>query len=350
MTEAGLGNPIPKAEPDDHEDVSWALSTAEATWSRGDRPDALKWLRRAAEAASEAEADDRALQLAKAAAEIATSLEEGSKTGPPSSGEEAIPVSMSTEAPAPSKVDLAVTSPALVPQRPPTAAAQKPPHLPKIKPEAQKPKAPATLVGSSAAAKMPRASDSHPKAPAKLILAPPSEPSNPALARSANSTGELPAAPHSEENLFRPRPAPPTAASAPEVSASDIEESGPITPRSKRNTQNPTAAPGADDGEDMESWPTQAMTGNELPSFDSIEDRTRIGTPAYREPDPEPSHRAPIPMRGARPSQAVRVIVWRGPDGVHVAPYGTTVSAISVDAMLVALDPSADLSAWLSNK
>jgi hypothetical protein len=46
----------------------------------------------------------------------------------------------------------------------------------------------------------------------------------------------------------------------------------------------------------------------------------------------------------------MRVIVWRGPDGVHVAPQGTTVSAITVDALLVALDPSADLASWLVKK
>ncbi|MEO6418810.1 MAG: hypothetical protein ABIP39_05355, partial [Polyangiaceae bacterium] len=67
--------PIPLPAPNDHEDVSWALSTAEATWKRGERADALKWLRRAAEAASEAEDDDRALALAKAAAELASDLD-----------------------------------------------------------------------------------------------------------------------------------------------------------------------------------------------------------------------------------------------------------------------------------
>ena len=47
----------------------------EATWSRGDYADALKWIRRAAEAASEAEKDDRAaLELAKAAADAVASL------------------------------------------------------------------------------------------------------------------------------------------------------------------------------------------------------------------------------------------------------------------------------------
>jgi hypothetical protein len=47
-------------------------------------------------------------------------------------------------------------------------------------------------------------------------------------------------------------------------------------------------------------------------------------------------------------SQAVRVVVWRDASGVHVAPAGTVVSAITVDAVLVALEPHADLTAWLS--
>jgi hypothetical protein len=58
-----------------------------------------------------------------------------------------------------------------------------------------------------------------------------------------------------------------------------------------------------------------------------------------------PPELAPLVM-----SQAVRVVVWRGADGVHVAPAGTQVTAIGVEAVLVALDPVADLAAWLSNK
>src|SRR5450432_18855 len=65
-------SPIPKARDDDPEDVSWALSTAATQFARGDRVEALKWLRRAAEAASEAERDSRALELAKAAADLST--------------------------------------------------------------------------------------------------------------------------------------------------------------------------------------------------------------------------------------------------------------------------------------
>ena len=56
--EAELRMAFPKSKKDDPEDVSWALSTAEAMWNRGERSDAIKWIRKAAEAASEAEADD----------------------------------------------------------------------------------------------------------------------------------------------------------------------------------------------------------------------------------------------------------------------------------------------------
>ena len=88
---------------------------------------------------------------------------------------------------------------------------------------------------------------------------------------------------------------------------------------------------------------------------DEPEEKTRIGVPAYEasakmatEPleEPEPEWSEP----SLRTAQAVRVIVWRGPDGVHVAPVGTRVSAIAIDAILVALDPSADLAAWLTRK
>jgi hypothetical protein len=99
------------------------------------------------------------------------------------------------------------------------------------------------------------------------------------------------------------------------------------------------------------------------------EEKTRIGVPAYeasakkvtddaKEPEverPETSMFRPrVAGQADAPSlltaQAVRVVVWRGPDGVRVAPYGTKVSAIAVDAILVALDPTADLADWLTEK
>jgi hypothetical protein len=62
---------IPHALDNDAEDVAWALQTAEALWKRNERIDAIVWLRRAAQAAGEADDDDRALTLARDAAELA---------------------------------------------------------------------------------------------------------------------------------------------------------------------------------------------------------------------------------------------------------------------------------------
>jgi len=62
---------LPPPKADDPEDVSWALSTADALWKRGEYQDAINWIRRAATAASEAEDDLRVIELAKAAADLA---------------------------------------------------------------------------------------------------------------------------------------------------------------------------------------------------------------------------------------------------------------------------------------
>lgn len=61
---------LPRAESDDADDVRWALETAQAVWQQGERRAALSWVRRAAEAAAEHGLDTRAVQLAKAGAEL----------------------------------------------------------------------------------------------------------------------------------------------------------------------------------------------------------------------------------------------------------------------------------------
>ena len=62
---------IPSALNTDTEDVAWALQTADALWKRNERVDAVVWLRRAAQAAADVDDDDRALALARNAAELA---------------------------------------------------------------------------------------------------------------------------------------------------------------------------------------------------------------------------------------------------------------------------------------
>jgi hypothetical protein len=62
---------IPPVIPTDAEDVAWALQTADTLWKRTEHVDAIVWLRRAAQSAAEAEDDDRALVLARQAADLA---------------------------------------------------------------------------------------------------------------------------------------------------------------------------------------------------------------------------------------------------------------------------------------
>jgi len=67
----------------DHEDVRWALSTASALWAKGALEDAVKWLRRAGTAATDADDDLRAVEIFKAAADMQAQLEAASESRPP---------------------------------------------------------------------------------------------------------------------------------------------------------------------------------------------------------------------------------------------------------------------------
>src|SRR6478672_10554581 len=77
---------LPEPRPEDDEDVVWGLSTATALWARGERKDAIVWLRRAAEAASSAGQDFRASELGMYASELEDRL-----NGPPLSDDEPRP-------------------------------------------------------------------------------------------------------------------------------------------------------------------------------------------------------------------------------------------------------------------
>lgn len=73
---------LPQADSADPDGVQVALRAAHTLWSRGDTTESLKWLRKAAESASDEGADLRSLQLAKAAAELRGKLF-GSSEPPP---------------------------------------------------------------------------------------------------------------------------------------------------------------------------------------------------------------------------------------------------------------------------
>lgn len=77
---------LPEVEPHDPEPVAVAIETARALFRTGDRLDALRWLRRAAERAEEAGDDMRAVNLARRAADLSTELQ---SMVPPSRRDEA---------------------------------------------------------------------------------------------------------------------------------------------------------------------------------------------------------------------------------------------------------------------
>jgi len=74
---------LPQADSADTDAVQMALQAAHTLWSRGDTTESLRWLKRAAESASDEGADLRSLQLAKAAAELRAKLFPTPSDSPP---------------------------------------------------------------------------------------------------------------------------------------------------------------------------------------------------------------------------------------------------------------------------
>jgi hypothetical protein len=74
---------LPQADSADTDAVQVALQAAHTLWSRGDTTESLRWLKRAAESASDEGADLRSLQLAKAAAELRAKLFPTASDAPP---------------------------------------------------------------------------------------------------------------------------------------------------------------------------------------------------------------------------------------------------------------------------
>jgi hypothetical protein len=344
QTSAGR-SPIPPANKEDSEDVAWALSTAEAMHARGDAMEALKWLRRAAEAAAESSADDRALQIAKAAADLASVVGPTSNLPPPPAA--AISPVVPRGAPVPTMAS--VTAPAgarpLQYTQPTQQSRQSLPTdtQPGVPPQQTTPRAPTVSSprGQAPARGVPpsspnvarRSSSGRRSRPDVVISRPPDEatqqmevqqPPAPGVAR-RRARASKPA----PEEAAVPDTAPPTPLDAGIAATEGVSPVPPDTPST----------------DDMDAWPTQAMGTAALDSASPGDEKTRIGVPAYQ---PAAADTDEVPLYA---SQAVRVIVWRTADGgVRIAPSGTSVSAISVEAILVALDPSADLAAWLTGK
>ncbi len=255
---------IPRPAPGDSVDMRWALSTADSLWSKGDRVDAIRWVQRAAQAASDAELDGRALELAKVAAELSSVMSESQRPPP--------------NAPLPS-------IPAPVPAIPVTRSA--PPEFTPIAPAvARRSVSPAAL-----------------------------RPSNPPISN------------------------PPAANPISEIPPTRIPSGGP--PRDLRGSEERVTAVHAPiPREDDDDWEEDTDTANKSLS---------ITASVEAAPDSSPVDLTALEAPKLKTSQAVRVVLWRDGSGVHIAPHGTVVSAITIDAMVVAIHPDADLASWLSS-
>lgn len=325
---------VPEAKPEDPEDVSWALSTAEAMWARGNHGESIKWIRKAAEAASEHDQDLRALELAKVAADLTglvarRSLAAGAAPAPAEDPAPSVPspsAEPSTKRPpspvrgsgAPARNTSVPPPSGSVTSKSGAAPRSLKPSAPPLAPRGQAPTplrtGPPPQDGETRNAQLPP--------PAAV---PPDDDSEDVLIPSSANTGEVLALPPESTNVSNRIP---PRASAKPTRASDI------APRSV---------------EEWDASPTQNLKGFELDRLASHEgesDRmTTVGVQVLPRERPPSVHDRELAI-----SQAVRVVVWRDASGVHVAPAGTVVSSITVDAVLVALDPSTDLTAWLSKQ
>jgi len=412
-----LGLPtVPEPKPEDLEDVSWALSTAEAMWARGDHNDAIKWVRRAAEAASEAEDDRRSLELAKAAADL-TGLIAKRTSRASIDIEEVVPMSDPVPAPpppvppkkAPSPIvnrmhPTSVTKQVTTPSRPPAPLPSKtsspPAALGKAKPLGTNTKPPSMKPPASKKGRRSRENlDAEAKAAAAMI-------GNNANAGDTSPQAAMPAMPAMP--LLPDLPADTAETAAIEVPFRVGRELGNNDPTFVGTVSEIQARERPKSAEEWDSDSTQNLTGDDLPfptgpGGGFQERKTAVGAPpdfkstmqSLPKSSPRPAPKTPgasgapasgpgtnppatvvgsmqslvsgvnagSSMASASPraahvvddpqimtSQAVRVVVWRDATGVHVAPAGTVVSAITVDAVLVALEPNADLTAWLTQK
>jgi hypothetical protein len=121
---------LPAPRDGDPEDVSWALQTADALWKRGEYADAVSWIRKAANAAADAEADMRVIELAKAAAELSALVEAFGARAPEPRVPSGVDIEVAVEVePSPAPPLLTPSSP---PKKPPGPPPKKPGGSPRL--------------------------------------------------------------------------------------------------------------------------------------------------------------------------------------------------------------------------
>ena len=164
---------FPETVDSDSDDVSWALETGRTMWTQGDHQEGLKWLKRAADTASEEEDDMRSLTLAKGAADLRNFFDaaEGQESGgdrqsrnedEPSDKKRSLPVPKKSLPKPPSPTSSASSRPSgptsSRPAPPPTASRPAPPP-----PKPSRPGPPPSPSQPSPASVPPGSSDAPPQ-------------------------------------------------------------------------------------------------------------------------------------------------------------------------------------------
>jgi hypothetical protein len=176
---------LPSPEPGEPSDVSVAIEAARALWENGETDEALRWFSRAAEAAEQAGNDRRALDLARAVADLKDGLATRSR-GP--------------AAPTPPPPSVAAKPGPRPP--PPSARKSLPPTPPSMRPRSPEPSVsksagPPPLPGGNA----PSAPPPPPAPPARSVTPPPArveaepEPAAPVSKVAAPAVSKAPVAP-----------------------------------------------------------------------------------------------------------------------------------------------------------
>lgn len=321
---------FPESKGNDPEDVATALDVGRAQFARGDLVDALKWLRKAVDAAFEAGLDGRGVELSKSAVELS-----------PGPRKPTLAVG-SVPPPVPPRSRASTAAPPVPPPRPqtPSQTASVPPrgHVPM--PPGQSPPAPASAPLVPAPPRLP-------------TVAAPESAASPARRTSAAGTRRNTRGPK-PESLRPPAHAAPTSA-APTPTA----------------TPTPTAAPASRTAAAVQTPPrkaqTSAMRANTLEV--ELEESTDAGAPmpvpaAAAAPVPTMSLPASFVQRPPdnasdpdstqvfKPSaamlrtqihQSLRVGVSRGAAGVVVRVLDGPVRTGELEAMLVSVLPNGAL-------
>lgn len=219
------------------------------------------------------------------------------------------------------------------------------------------------------AAFTPRTSSPPPAVARPLAL---TVPHGAALGPIGPAQGAIPPHPPTAKPHSKPEPVPPPpetdpvpnfdrTTETPALGADDVTVLGSVPleastrPSGKERVAKPrkrTKSRGAFDDSDVTVMQSPSDSDRALRDRDSITNEHPIASGPVPPPSSRPVERSPLigTPRAPNASQAIRVVLWKDASGVHVAPVGTVVNAIGVEAMLVALDPTADLNAWLESK